>query len=476
MANTAVPSHLATFTADGIGAVKRYLKDKLSDVVSVKDFGAVGDGVADDTVAIQSAIDSLPARGGVVHFPAGTYNVSAPILVGNGDGGATPSTKNGVKLRGAGAGFAVSGALVPTILSYSGAPTTQPMVDIKGQISDCEISGVFLACNGLCGGVRATSFSGSRLENLKIVGAAESSISLAIIGGAAPTGNYNTFNQFSGINIGLLYPSSIGLYMDGNFAYQNDTWISCFDLVRVETVSGATSAVCAWFKFVDSCSFRRCHFDSKPEPTSLCVIFDALANNGFPAGMAFYDCSIHDTVVYEDGSNKIRKNYFMGHGTYDGEVTPTHPNLCGITDVGGVFGSYLYNDAWVDFAPTVSLVGGTGNTVPGYINNWGRYKKNGKTVHYEVFLDGVSGASAGTGVLNINIPFAAKTGNVFFEHFGRVVNGATSYIAMGRILSGSTTIQMRVFDTPTTTTPLTGNMQNSDTARTIAVSGTYEVA
>ena len=41
--------------------------------VNVKDFGAVGDGVADDTTAINSAIASLPERGGSVFFPAGTY-------------------------------------------------------------------------------------------------------------------------------------------------------------------------------------------------------------------------------------------------------------------------------------------------------------------------------------------------------------------------------------------------------------------
>lgn len=41
--------------------------------VNVKDFGAVGDGVIDDTVAINSAIASLPERGGSVFFPAGTY-------------------------------------------------------------------------------------------------------------------------------------------------------------------------------------------------------------------------------------------------------------------------------------------------------------------------------------------------------------------------------------------------------------------
>jgi len=46
-------------------------KVKLNDMVSVKDFGAKGDGVADDTLAIQAAVNSLGAAGGAVTIPNG---------------------------------------------------------------------------------------------------------------------------------------------------------------------------------------------------------------------------------------------------------------------------------------------------------------------------------------------------------------------------------------------------------------------
>lgn len=57
------------------GAVTRSLAEKVGDVVSVKDFGAVGDGVTNDAVAIQSAASA----GGTIYVPAGTYRVNQTI-------------------------------------------------------------------------------------------------------------------------------------------------------------------------------------------------------------------------------------------------------------------------------------------------------------------------------------------------------------------------------------------------------------
>jgi len=51
-------------------------------LVSVKDFGAVGDGVHDDTLNIQAAIDSLQnTTGGQVWLPPGDYKITANLLI-----------------------------------------------------------------------------------------------------------------------------------------------------------------------------------------------------------------------------------------------------------------------------------------------------------------------------------------------------------------------------------------------------------
>ena len=67
-----------SFTQSGTGATARTVDSKLKDVVSVKDFGAVGDGVTNDIAAIQLAMAA--AAGKTLYFPSGTYLINVPSL------------------------------------------------------------------------------------------------------------------------------------------------------------------------------------------------------------------------------------------------------------------------------------------------------------------------------------------------------------------------------------------------------------
>lgn len=65
------------FTAAGTGAVTRTSHDKFSDTISVKDFGATGNGLTDDTLAIQQALAAYDS----VYLPEGTYFITGTITV-----------------------------------------------------------------------------------------------------------------------------------------------------------------------------------------------------------------------------------------------------------------------------------------------------------------------------------------------------------------------------------------------------------
>jgi hypothetical protein len=68
---------------------------------NVKAYGAVGDGSADDTTAIQAAIDACKAAGGgTVYFPGATYKTNSTLTIGAPAGGQIAA----IRLAGAGWG------------------------------------------------------------------------------------------------------------------------------------------------------------------------------------------------------------------------------------------------------------------------------------------------------------------------------------------------------------------------------------
>jgi hypothetical protein len=72
---------------DASDPVIRTVQEKLDDFADVRDFGAVGDGVADDTSAVQRALTQLYCRDTntqvrrTLYFPAGTYRVTQSIVI-----------------------------------------------------------------------------------------------------------------------------------------------------------------------------------------------------------------------------------------------------------------------------------------------------------------------------------------------------------------------------------------------------------
>lgn len=113
-----------------IDAVTSYSSD-----ASVKTYGAVGDGVTDDTTAIQNAVNSE----NIVFFPAGTYLVSSPISI--------PSNRT---LFGEGAA---------SVISYTGTTTSRGAFYINSGSSSAYVDNVTVRDLKLLGQVASLGFS-----------------------------------------------------------------------------------------------------------------------------------------------------------------------------------------------------------------------------------------------------------------------------------------------------------------------------
>lgn len=162
---------LVAYKQDATGAVARSVRDKLSDRISVKDFGAVGDGIADDTAAINLAIDALNASSEEaidLFFPRGSYLVPA--------GGLTRIARNNAHIRGdaatilvtSGTCFTIGGGDTATIYGGGsieglrfkgiGAVVGQTCILIDGQtdfaLKKIRTTGVY---NGIVAGVAGAS-------------------------------------------------------------------------------------------------------------------------------------------------------------------------------------------------------------------------------------------------------------------------------------------------------------------------------
>jgi hypothetical protein len=153
-------THISTdLSVDG-GIINAALKTALDGYATKFDvtfFGAVGDGVTDDTIAIQNTIDYVDSLGGgEVFFPAGTYATTTGIVVGNGSNSAPSSVHNKIRLVGMGYGGS-TGIINQQVngtsrILYTGSPDANAAVlTFAGPIYGNQVENITLDCDAKAG-------------------------------------------------------------------------------------------------------------------------------------------------------------------------------------------------------------------------------------------------------------------------------------------------------------------------------------
>ncbi len=140
-------------------------------VYNVEDYGAVHDGVTDDTVSIQAAINACyEAKGGTVYFPNGTYIIAGELKNAVGDGEIDYNSQLYIPTAG-GLYDRIEIRLVGESSQWS--PSCNPLIPDTGVILYSTIagSGVFpsvICAMGTSGTYGILSYVMPMMENIKI--------------------------------------------------------------------------------------------------------------------------------------------------------------------------------------------------------------------------------------------------------------------------------------------------------------------
>lgn len=197
------------FLQAGPSAQYRTVRSKLRDIVSVKDFGAVGDGVADDRAAIQAAIDSGASS---LYLPQGTY------LVHNLQANAAGQTFYGPGI------LQFGGANTDKLMTISGADVAFDGVTFDGGQLQPHFSLINVARNTL-----RPRFIGCTFRNMRGTGWGSTPLNQMYALSISPYGVTDFqisncyFEQLHKLNDGSLFPAAEGLgfvgaivFMDGD--------------------------------------------------------------------------------------------------------------------------------------------------------------------------------------------------------------------------------------------------------------------
>jgi hypothetical protein len=225
---------IAKYKAPGTGAVNRDITAKLGESVSVKDFGAVGDAVTDDTAAIQAAIDHVILnRRGALLFPATAagnfYKTTAPLVV-----------NKSIYIRG-------EGQTCVTIMGV-GLTAGQFVLDadclVVDTVDHLTISGLTLrSLDGVSNGLRLKNVAYANIEDVRTYNTVHG---VVLEGARCFSHSYKLLTNYLATGSGFRFaPGFIG---GGQYVFDQCTFYGAtgFDLPATAFVDNISFVGCNW--------------------------------------------------------------------------------------------------------------------------------------------------------------------------------------------------------------------------------------
>lgn len=468
----AIPAGVITFLQSGSGAVSRTVQSKLRDAVSVKDFGAVGDGVTDDTAAIQAALDA----GKRVYIPTGTYLVSSRLQIG-------PTNMN-----------VLYGDGIKTVIKSTCAGDTfhigaTPGSTNAGIISGGGIEDLLIQLYGTAAiGIRMLQTSMTSIRNVQVYSyAARPNTQVGILIDAG--GGSSFFNQFincncQGVDVGYKFTAS------GVGQGTSSTFINCSALTYTDNTNGHG------YEFVGNNGLDSIFVGGNLEACKKGIKMDtgtwAVTRTQGTSwlGIRFEANSLCDI----DWGNGGFRNSFFGYGNYANNGTPGfNPSLNWnnarenvIFYGGGVAGSIRpqngiqfpavqasssdanclddYEEG--TFTPAWSSSGATFT----YDSRYGQYTKVGNKVTFTAWIDVATATGTLTNALSLTgLPFTSLNTTYGYSSLALTGQGIVSPGA-GAYVNPNATSAAIVTNTGAGGTP---NTLELGSGRWVTISGSY---
>ena len=420
------------------GAVNRPINLKLAESVSVKDFGAVGDGTTDDTVAIQAALNSLPSLGGSIYLPSGTYLIKNTININNrvhfyGDGFTEVNTSPAI-----------------TVIKKSATFTDNAAIIINAA------AGASILENFTVDGASGNQFDGIQVFAPRVVIRQVSVINQGRHGiriGADTAGiNCNIWRLDQ---IVLSNNTNYGLFINSNGQNANS---GC--------ATGVTASSNQTGVFLQNCAantFVNCHCES---------------NTTY--GLYFHPTSNHNIFVGGDFENNTTKNIYIDTPTYgNNELHAANVDITTVTDLDPNtcwFGYQKIKSPGIQGTWTPSLGSISGQSVsPSYSLQSGDWVRIGNlvTVHYRIILTSSGSGWVAPEVYLFGLPFTAASGNPGTAETVQIfASTATSLISMGILTNGGTKNAYLTKQTAASTNNAS-QLVYSDINNTTTIKGTF---